>query len=144
MKIDETNFLYSLSSIRHGAFSFLESSMAEAGITDLPPSYGDILHAIHGKKGASVSDIVALSHKDKSTVSNIINQLEKRGYVEKKSSPEDGRRVQVTLSPKAESYIGAMAGISTRLQEKLFQAMSEEEQGILFMLLRKVGANLNR
>ena len=133
-----------MSNIRHTAFAYLESAMAEAGIDDLSPAHGDILYIIHARGDAYVSDIVEHSHRDKSTISNIINQLVKKGYVEKLAAPEDGRRVRVRLSKKAKTHMEAMAEISGSLQEKLFQNMSEEEQNILFMLLAKVGNNLKK
>ncbi|MCG8472133.1 MAG: MarR family transcriptional regulator [Desulfobacterales bacterium] len=142
MKIHRTNFLYSLSAIRKSAFSHLEAAMAEAGITDLPPSFGDILYIIHTQGEIFINELATLSHKDKSTVSNSIKQLEKRGYVEKIASRDDARKVKVKLSPKAKSHMKAMAAISDGLQKKLFEKMSEEEQAILFLLLSKIGKNM--
>ncbi len=142
MKTDNKNFLYKLSNLRKSAFSFLESEMAKSGITDVPPSFGDILYIIHTKGTGYIKDIVASSYKDKSTVSNIINQLEKKGYVEKIPDIDDGRRVKVRLTDQATQYIDEMAEISGRLQKKLFNNMSSEEQDIMFLLINKVEKNL--
>lgn len=142
MKTNNTNFLYKLSSIRQSSFAFLESEMIKAGITDVPPSFGDILYAIHSQGTGYVKDIVAQTYKDKSTVSNIINQLEKKGYVEKVPDPEDGRRVKVKITGKARKYVDAMSDISERFRRKLFNTMSREEQEILFLLLNKVERNI--
>lgn len=138
MEPDTTNFLYKLSSIRQSAFSFLESEMKRAGVRDLPPSFGDILYIIHNQGPCYVKDIAALSYKDKSTVSNSINLLENKGYVQKLRDADDGRRVQVRLTPKAEGYIDSMTDISVQLKQKIFNNMSDEEQQILFLLLGKI------
>ena len=144
--VKDTNFLYKLSSIRQTAFSFLERGMKKAGLVDIPPSYGDILYLIHNQvhhqKTGYIKDIVDRSNKDKSTVSNIINHLEKKGYVRKMPDPEDGRRTMVRLTPLAESHTEAMFDISRDLRHRLFRNMSEEEQKILFLLLEKVEKNL--
>ena len=140
--ITDKTFLYKLSNIRQAAFSFLESEMKKIGINDIPPSYGDILYLIYNEESGHLKDIVNKSRKDKSTVSNIINQLEQRGYVEKKSDPDDGRRTIVQLTPQCKSNIEAVSDISSKLKQKLFKGMSEEEQSILFMLLNKVEKNL--
>ncbi len=142
MKINNKNFLYGLSSIRKSAFTFLEAEMAKSGINDFSPSFGDILYVIHSLGSGYVKDIVERSYKDKSTISNIINQLEKKGYVEKIPDADDGRRVKVKLTEQAENYIEEMAIISDSLQKKLFSNMSNEEQKIMFLLLNKVGTNL--
>ena len=143
MTITNKNFLYKLSSIRQSAFSFLESEMANAGLKDVPPSFGDVLYAIHNQGAGYIKDIVDQTYKDKSTVSNIINQLVEKGYVEKRQAPEDGRRVRVQITDKAKRYIDAMSEISWKLKHQLFKNMSTEEQEILFMLLNKIEKNLN-
>ncbi len=142
MKINNSNFLYKLSSIRKSAFSFLEAEMAKSGITDIPPSFGDILYIIHNQGSGYIKDIVKSSYKDKSTISNIINQLEKKGYVEKFPDADDGRKVKVRLTAQAKKYINEMAEISDCLQKRLFINMSNEEQEIMFLLLNKVERNL--
>ena len=144
MKIHRKNLLYSLSAIRQSAFTFLEAAMTDAGITDLSPAHGDILYVIHKLEEAYVKEIVARSHRDKSTVSNIINQLVKKGFVEKRGAPDDGRRVRVRLSEKARIHMESMALISKRLEKKLFSNMSEEEQAILFLLLEKVKKEIEK
>lgn len=142
MKINNKNFLYKLSGIRKIAFSFLESEMAKCGIKDVSPSFGDILYIIKSLEEGYVKEIVDRSFKDKSTISNIINQLESKGYVEKITDKNDGRRVKVRLTEEAEKYIDAMANISKNLQKRLFNNMSTEEQEIMFLLLNKVEKNL--
>ncbi len=142
MIINNKNFLYKLSSIRKSAFAFLEAEMVKCGITDVPPSFGDVLYVIHSLGSGYVKDIVERSYKDKSTISNIINQLENKGYVEKIPDADDGRRVKVRLTKEAEKYIEEMAKISNSLQKRLFNNMSSEEQEILFLLLNKIERNL--
>lgn len=142
MKINNKNFLYKLSGIRKSAFSYLEAEMAKDGINDLPPSFGDVLYVIHSLGSGYVKDIVERTYKDKSTISNIINQLENKGYVEKMPDANDGRRVKVKLTEQAKNYIDEMAIISENLQKRLFNEMSSEEQDILFLLLNKVEKNL--
>jgi DNA-binding MarR family transcriptional regulator len=140
--ITDKNFTYKLSSIRQTAFSFLETEMKKAGIIDIPPSYGDILFLIYTLESGYIKDIVDKSKKDKSTVSNIINQLVKKGYVEKVADPEDARKTMVKLTEQCKTYAETMFDISKKLKQKLFKSMSEEEKSILFLLLNKVEQNM--
>ncbi|VVS91360.1 transcriptional regulator marr-type conserved site [Desulfoluna spongiiphila] len=144
MNMSDSHFVYKLSVIRKLAFSFLEEEMARAGVKDLPPSFGDILYIVHTKGPVAVKDIAAHSYKDKSTVSTIIHQLEKKGYVQKEPDPDDGRKVRVTLTETAATHMESMARISAGLKEKLFQDMSREERDILFLLMDKIERNLKR
>ncbi len=116
--------------------------MQKIGVTDIPPSYGDILYTINRKKNICIKDISEISNKDKSTVSLIINALEKNGYVKKEKNNTDGRSITIKLTQKAKQYTDAMMEISIKLQNKLFAEMSEEEKAIFFMLLQKVAKKM--
>lgn len=142
MPINEKNFLYGLGDIRKKAFSFLSREMKKNGITDVPPSYGDVFYAIHSRGQVSLSDLCRLTNKDKSTVSIIVNALEKSGYAIKTRSENDGRSVCICLSNKARRYAGHMADISDALRQRVFAGMSEEEKAIFFLLMNKISSNL--
>lgn len=141
MKINDKNFLYSLSHIRKTAFSFLENEMKKSGIEDISPSYGDILYALEKSGGASLKDICRMTNKDKSTVSLIVNSMEKSGWIVKRKDHRDSRAIHVSLSDKALQYADIMKEISNKLQKTMFKGMSGEEKSILFMLLDKVAKN---
>jgi DNA-binding MarR family transcriptional regulator len=144
MKLKKRNFLYKLSCIRSFAFSFFEKELGKSGIRDLPPSFGDILLNISSLGECCVKDIVAHSYRDKSTVSNIVNRLEKTGYIRKRSDPDDGRKVRIRVSEKYMGQLEPMTEISERLKEKLFRGMSEEEIEILFILIDKIEKNIKK
>lgn len=142
MPINEKNFLYSLGDIRKKAFAFLDKEMKKGGIKDISPSYGDVLYAINSRESVSVSDLCRMTNKDKSTVSIIVNALEKNGYVVKEKDKTDGRSVCIRLSEKAKTYAEQMMVISSQLRQQLFSGMSEEEKTIFFMLISKISANI--
>ncbi|MCP4137191.1 MAG: winged helix-turn-helix transcriptional regulator [bacterium] len=142
VNITEKNFLYNLSSIRKRAFSFLEYEMKLVGVTDIPPSYGDILYVLKSKNGLALKEISEKSYKDKSTVSLIVNALEKKEYVVKTKDSLDARSVRIKLTEKALQHVDDVAGISVKLQNKLFSGMSEEEKTELFRLLNKITVNM--
>ena len=142
MKTNEKNLLYSISTIRRRAFAFLQAELKKVGIEDLPPSYGDILFAIDRKDGLSIKEICEISNKDKSTVSLIVNNLEKNGYVLKERDENDGRSLKIRLSKKAQREGKKMMEISRKLQEQIYQGLNEEDKATLFKLLERIGANL--
>lgn len=142
MPVNEKNFLYNLSEIRKKAFAFLDKEMKKVGIKDIPPSYGDILYAIHNHEKVSLNDLCKMTNKDKSTVSIIVNALEKKGYVIKVKDKKDGRSVCISLSEKAKTYANRMMDISAQLRLQLFSGMSQEEKAIFFLLINKISSNI--
>lgn len=142
MKIHEGNFLYGLTAIRQRLFSFLEDEMAKAGITDIPPSFGDVLFVLERKGPLSLLEIARRTLKDKSTVSNVVGRLEEAGYVTKRRAGEDGRFVTIALTAKAKRRKGKMREISGRMNRKLFNGMTVGEREKLFGLMGRIHDNL--
>ncbi len=140
--ITEHNFLFSISTIRKKAFSFLQKEMTGIGVHDIPPSYGDVLYAIKANGCTSIKDICKDCRKDKSTVSLIVDALVKTGYVTKTKKRNDSRSIELQPTAKADSITKDMLDISVKLSQKLFTNMTMEEKSILFLLLGKLGKNL--
>jgi DNA-binding MarR family transcriptional regulator len=57
-----------------------------------------VLQAIHFLDGITASEIIAVLHIDKSYLSRIILQFEKRKLIVKKNSPNDGRAFHLHLT----------------------------------------------
>lgn len=142
MKIDETNFLYTITSIRQRLFKFLESELAKEGIKDIAPSFGDILFVLDLKGTISQQELAKHTMKDKSTISSVINKLETAGYITKEKATDDARFTNLTLTPKAKKLRPLLFGISRKMNAKLFEKINEQEKATLFKLIGKVYNNL--
>lgn len=59
-----------------------------------------VLQAIAVREGISASEITGQLNMDKSYLSRIILQFEKKKLITKKASPEDGRAYQLYLTPE--------------------------------------------
>jgi DNA-binding MarR family transcriptional regulator len=83
----------------------------EAGGFDLAPSHANIL-ALVPTDGIRVSELTRLAHARKQTVSEVIEELEKRGYVKRRVDRIDRRAKLVFLTRKGETLrpIGIAAG----------------------------------
>jgi DNA-binding MarR family transcriptional regulator len=58
-----------------------------------------VLAAIAEQPGLSQSDLVRATGIDRSTLADLMNRLVKRGLVDRKESPSDGRAYSVLLTP---------------------------------------------
>ncbi len=142
MPISETNFLYSITSIRQRLFRFLVRELSLRGIEDIAPSHGDILFVIDRKGTVTLQEVARHTLKDKSTVSSVVNKLEAAGYIVKERDTVDGRCTNLTLTPKAQSLQPALSDISKRMQTRLFEGFTPEERQTLFRLMEKLDKNL--
>lgn len=142
MKINESNFLYALTSIRQRLFKFLERELSSRNIDGIAPSYGDVIFALDQKDTRTVLDVARYTNKDKSTISSVINRLEANGYVIKEKDPSDARFTNLKLTAKAKKFKPAMLEISESMNDKIFKGLSDDEKETLFRLMERISANI--
>jgi MarR family transcriptional regulator, organic hydroperoxide resistance regulator len=142
MKVNQDNFLYTLTRIRQRLFAFLEAELAKNNIKDVPPSYGHILFVLDRKGPLTLLDLARYADKDKSTVSSAIKRLEESGYVIKVKGKDDGRSVKIKLTARAKKIRPLVREISGAMNEKLFTGLSVDEKDRLFELIGKVCDNV--
>mgnify|MGYP003004385347 CR=1 FL=1 len=76
-------------------------------------------------------------HRTKSTVTALVEKLERNGYVLRIPDPEDSRGVLVRLTDKGRALEPAFEAISNGLQRLITDRLSEEEAALLDRLLDK-------
>lgn len=83
-------------------------------------------------------------HKDRPTISGIIERLESQGWVERIKNPEDKRSCIIILSQKAKSQIPELDKLSVENVSAIVEGFSEEERVLFKRYLLKVIDNLSK
>jgi len=131
-----------ISQLRTEANCYIEQSLIEKGIDDLLVSHGNILVALYYNDGKlSMKEIACKINRTKSTVTQLVNRMEKAGYLKKEKSEEDARSTFVLLTDKAWEIKPVFDEISTNVISKLYEDFSEEEAEQLMNLLKKAKGN---
>jgi DNA-binding MarR family transcriptional regulator len=79
---------------------------------------------------------------DRTTTSNVLNRLEKRGLVRRESDPRDKRLRRVFLTPAGETMLAEMQGALDRAHGRLIEPLApEEREAFVRCLSRLVAAN---
>ena len=104
LEIRNTLFSY-ISRAHHRGASYIDVLLREKGIKDLAYSHVRIIIILSVYKRLSMKDISELISKDKSTVTSLVNKLEKIGYVRKVACENDKRIVFLELEDKAEEIV---------------------------------------
>jgi DNA-binding MarR family transcriptional regulator len=78
--------------------------LKEFGFSDLRPSFIDILIFVSYNEGCSIKDIGNFCHLKKQTMTSHINELIKRGYIEKAANPEDKRQQVITFTSQGQKF----------------------------------------
>jgi len=99
--------------------------------------------AILGHYGPlTASDLVGRATFDKATVSRAVAQLEKQGFVARRSHPSDARRRLIYLTEAGVDLHDQVAPISRLRRRVLESALTESEREALSVILDKLRAQL--
>jgi DNA-binding MarR family transcriptional regulator len=92
--------------------------------------------------GATQSDLVAHSGRDKAQVARQIRALRERGLLEAQADEADRRSSRLSLSEEGKAVHAALHSSDGRLKQQALAGFSAVEQGTLVALLARVRANL--
>ena len=82
-----------------------ESSRAAEGLLGVTGAQLFVLKALAGSPALSLNDLAARTRTHQSTVSVVVSRLVARRLVRRAPSQTDGRRVELSLSPKGRSLL---------------------------------------
>jgi DNA-binding MarR family transcriptional regulator len=78
--------------------SELLKNLQDRGFTDLRPSFLEVLLFVCEHEGPSIKDIGTGCGLKKQTMTSHLNELERRGYIERKNNPTDKREQNIFLT----------------------------------------------
>ena len=87
-------------------------------------------------------DLLATAMVTSGTMTNRIDQLEKAGLVARRSNPEDGRSLIISLTEKGLALVEAAVTDHLATQTRLTSLLSDDERATLDRLLRTYLARL--
>ncbi|MFE9931542.1 MarR family winged helix-turn-helix transcriptional regulator [Streptomyces sp. NPDC005533] len=92
--------------------------VAEAGYPDLRPLHGMAFQALKGP-GATATELAERLGVTKQAAGQIVDDLEKRGYVRREPHPGGGRRKLVVLTAAAYTHLAVAGRILHGLEAEL-------------------------
>lgn len=117
--------------------AFVVDSLEKAGLKGIVPSHGDVLKQLFDKKVCSMTELARSIGRTKSTVTVLVEKLEREGYVCRVPNESDNRGVWVQLTEKGLALKPVFEGISDGLVTLVSQKLSAQERAALDKLLRK-------
>jgi DNA-binding MarR family transcriptional regulator len=143
MKSDIQGIVGRVARIRELANAVIERELASRRLEGLQPAHGSVLAFLFGQqKPVPVKEIVERVGRVKSTVTGMVNTLERHGYVRKTPSAEDGRVVYVELTQKGDALRAEFEAISQTLLDAVYGKMTRGDRKMLVQLLSQVESNL--
>lgn len=121
--------------------NLLARQLHEAGIDMTAEQWGAIIILLNGE-GMTQGQLGEKLHLEKSSVSRLIDGLEKRGWIERTQDPNDSRQRIVTPTPTALDTAERCATIARAILEEAQRGMTEDEMAVFRSLLQRTITNL--
>ena len=136
------NTLYSsIARLYHKNRCFMDEQLRKRGITELGFSHIRIIIILHVFKVLSMKEVTEKISKDKSTVTILVNKLEKKGYLRKKICEEDRRVTYLELEDKAKEILNIIFEVSDIFQSRVEKILDEEERKMFIKIMSKLIEN---
>jgi DNA-binding MarR family transcriptional regulator len=115
----------------------VEAALAEAGFGDIRPPHANVFTFVP-PEGIQVSELTRLAHVRKQTMTQVVEELEKLGYVERRPDPNDRRGRLVFLTRKGKGVRPVAMAAGKRVEERWEALTSPKEIETLRKALRSL------
>jgi len=131
--------------IRESANALIEAELRKRSIKGIVPAHGPVLMFLfQQKKPVPIKAVVDKARRVKSTVTVMINTLERYGYLRKLPCENDYRVTLVELTPKGRKLRKDFEKISKLLLDKLYRDMNIKDRQLLVSRLDVIETNIRQ
>lgn len=126
----------------------IDAGLRARGFTDLRPAHFVVFQHIR-PEGSRITELAERAQMTKQSMSELVNYVEVRGYLERKPDPRDRRAKIVQLSRKGEALNNAAREIIQQVEEEWShqigcEQMNALKQGLMAIIRVIEGENVNR
>lgn len=118
--------------------------MKEHKNLDINHAQGKILFVISIYKELSINDLCTELSLSKSTLTSMLDRLEDKGYILKRSSEKDKRITLISNTKKADESIHIFNDVITKMNSKFYDGFEEEDIKRFENYLEKIYFNLEK
>lgn len=111
---------------------------------DLTHEQGFVLGYLSQNPGAIQRDVAQVSRTSAASVSSLLQGLERRGLVERRTDEGNARSKRVYATPEGAELIAGFAAAMAATDDLVLAPLDETERATLLALLTKVAATLPR
>jgi DNA-binding MarR family transcriptional regulator len=97
-----------------------------------------IMTAISREENLSQTDLVTITGIDRSTVAGIVSRLIRKGLLDRRRSPDDGRAYCVKLSMRGQKAVAGADRLYTRIEKKLLSGVPATEASQFITTLKSI------
>ena len=127
---------FNLGCVMRHVYDYYERRLSPFDLT--PPQYF-VFNALWMGDGITIGELGDRVSLDSSTLTGVIDRMEKAGYVERKPNPDDRRSALVFLTEKARELGPRILQFADELDATLRQPFSQKDMATFEKVLRALG-----
>lgn len=124
---------YLLTTAQHKVFQEMSSRLDQYGVT--PVQYG-VMYCLWTGKARTPKEIATILQLENSTISGVLDRMEKKGLLERRVSLEDRRFIEVILTEKGRSLEEPILKTVEEVNYDIMSVLPENDQATLKDTLR--------
>lgn len=128
------NYLLTVS--QHEVFTTFSERLAQFNVT--PGQYG-VLSCLWQHGSCTPKEIAQTLRLENSTISGVLDRMQKRGLIDRVVDPNDRRSVQVVATEEGRSLKDGVLRVIDELNAEIWGVFSPEERATLLACLRQIG-----
>jgi MarR family transcriptional regulator, transcriptional regulator for hemolysin len=105
---------------------------------DISSEQGMLLKFVYDFPGSTQTQLAELLYKDKTTITRMIDVLEKKGRVYREVSQKDRRVYNIYLTETTKQEVEAIAPVFEKIDRELREMVSEKEYENTIEVLKKI------
>jgi DNA-binding MarR family transcriptional regulator len=116
--------------------------MRAEGIDGLFPGATPLILHLGEADGLTISELARRCGLENSTMTPLLDELEKRRLAERVRDPEDRRAMRLHLTPEGKDMEPRLRGLLMRLQNAAFEGVPESDIEVMKRVMEKIVLNL--
>lgn len=98
-----------------------------------------VMAVLNNNPGIIQSELAAITAKEKTNITRILDVLQKKGYVERKRAEEDRRSIAIQLSDAGQEAIDVLLPSIERLNESFREGINDADFKVFLRVLDTIG-----
>ncbi len=111
-------------------------------LSEFLPVEISLLSMVGTRKDMLLREFLEIVKIPKSTLTSIVNRLERKDYLKRVINPRDKRSFGLELTVKGERFFELYKSYQSEMGGKILSGLDKEEQQKLLRLLKKITANV--
>ena len=116
--------------------------LKEYNIEEINPSQGRIMFVLWQNDGIAITELSKKTSLSKSTLTSMLDRLENDGFIRRKTSDKDRRKIQIWRTEKDKTFQKQYVEVSKKMSGIFYKGFNEEEIESFENMLERIFNNL--